>query len=228
MFHLPRRAAGAAPAGVNAAGQATPVPSAWMQGRRVTQLLVGLVLYGIGVGVVLVAGLGVDPWTVLAQGLSIRTGIGIGWITNILGLIVLAFWIPLRQKPGVGTVANIFVVGTALQLALPLIPRPQSLLESGAMLVSGVLIVGIAGGLYIGARFGPGPRDGLMTGISARWGWPLWTARTLVEVTVLIIGWTLGGTVGVGTLVYAAAIGPVSHAALRVLDTRRSPFRRQA
>ena len=227
MFHLPRRVSGATLAGATAAGTAAPVPSAWMQGRRVTQLIVGLVLYGIGVGVVLVAGLGVDPWTVLAQGLSIRTGIGIGWITNILGLIVLAFWIPLRQKPGVGTVANIFVVGTALQLALPLIPRPQNLLESGVMLVSGVLIVGIAGGLYIGARFGPGPRDGLMTGISARWGCPLWTARTLVEVTVLIIGWTLGGTVGVGTLVYAAAIGPVSHAALRILDTRRTPFRRR-
>ena len=227
MFHLPRRVSGATLAGATAAGTAAPVPSAWMQGRRVTQLAVGLVLYGIGVGVVLVAGLGVDPWTVLAQGLSIRTGIGIGWITNILGLIVLAFWIPLRQKPGVGTVANIFVVGTALQLALPLIPRPQNLLESGVMLVSGVLIVGIAGGLYIGARFGPGPRDGLMTGISARWGWPLWTARTLVEVTVLIMGWTLGGTVGVGTLVYAAAIGPVSHAALHILDTRRTPFRRR-
>ena len=196
-------------------------PSVAFQARRITQLMVGLVLYGVGVAVVVVAGLGVDPWTVLAEGLALRTGIGLGWITNILGLAVLALWIPLRQRPGIGTVANIFVVGTALQLALPLIPTPQNLLESIAMLLGGVALVGVAGGLYIGARFGPGPRDGLMTGISARWGWPLWAARTVVEVTVLAIGWTLGGTVGVGTLVYALSIGPVSHAALRLLDTRR-------
>lgn len=191
------------------------------QVRRITQLAVGLVFYGVGVAVVVVAGLGVDPWTVLAEGLALRTGIGLGWITNIIGLAVLALWIPLHQKPGVGTVANIFVVGTALQLALPLIPAPQNLLQSIVMLLAGVALVGVAGGLYIGARFGPGPRDGLMTGISARWGWPLWLARTVVEVTVLAIGWTLGGTVGVGTVVYALAIGPVSHAALRVFDTRR-------
>ena len=191
------------------------------QVRRITQLAVGLVFYGVGVAVVVVAGLGVDPWTVLAEGLALRTGIGLGWITNIIGLAVLALWIPLHQKPGVGTVANIFVVGTALQLALPLIPAPQNLLQSIVMLLAGVALVGVAGGLYIGARFGPGPRDGLMTGISARWRWPLWLARTVVEVTVLAIGWTLGGTVGVGTVVYALAIGPVSHAALRVFDTRR-------
>ena len=183
--------------------------------------MVGLVFYGVGVAVVVVAGLGVDPWTVLAEGLALRTGIGLGWITNIIGLAVLALWIPLRQRPGVGTVANIFVVGTALQCALPLIPQPENLLQSIAMLLGGVALVGVAGGLYIGARFGPGPRDGLMTGISARWGWPLWLARTVVEVSVLAIGWTLGGTVGIGTVVYALAIGPVSHAALRVFDTRR-------
>jgi uncharacterized membrane protein YczE len=196
-------------------------PSVAFQARRITQLMVGLVLYGVGVAVVVIAGLGVDPWTVLAEGLALRTGIGLGWITNILGLAVLALWIPLHQRPGIGTIANIFVVGTALQFALPLVPTPQNLLESIAMLLGGVALVGVAGGLYIGARFGPGPRDGLMTGISARWGWPLWTARTVVEVTVLAIGWALGGTVGVGTLVYALLIGPVSHAALRLLDTRR-------
>ncbi len=190
--------------------------------RRVTQLMTGLVLYGVGVAVVVVAGLGVDPWTVLAEGLALRTGIGLGWITNIIGLAVLAVWIPLHQKPGVGTVANILVVGTALQFALPLVPTPENLLQSSGMLLAGVALVGVAGGLYIGARFGPGPRDGLMTGISARWGWPLWLARTAVEITVLTIGWTLGGTVGVGTLVYALSIGPVSHAALRVFDTRRA------
>lgn len=201
------------------------VPSLGHQTRRVAQLMVGLILYGVGVAVVVVAGLGVDPWTVLAQGLSVRTGIGLGWITNIIGLAVLCLWIPLHQKPGVGTLANILVVGTALQFALPLLPAPVNLLESAAMLVAGVALVGVAGGLYIGARFGPGPRDGLMTGISARWGVPLWLARTAVEVTVLAIGWALGGTVGVGTLVYALAIGPASHAALRVFDTRRVMLR---
>ncbi len=199
-----------------------PAPRPALRVHRVAQLLVGLVLYGVGVAVVVVAGLGVDPWTVLAQGLSVRTGIGLGWITNIIGLAVLALWIPLHQRPGVGTVANILLVGTALQFALPLLPAPGNLLESSIMLVIGVALVGLAGGLYIGARFGPGPRDGLMTGISARWGKPLWLARTAVEVTVLTIGWVLGGTVGVGTLVYALAIGPATHAALRVFNIRRA------
>ncbi|WP_100810807.1 MULTISPECIES: YitT family protein [unclassified Microbacterium] len=188
--------------------------------RRVTQLMIGLILYGVGVAVVVVAGLGVDPWTVLAEGLALRTGIGLGWMTNIIGLAVLALWIPLHQKPGVGTVANILVVGTALQFALPLVPTPENLLQASGMLLAGVALVGVAGGLYIGARFGAGPRDGLMTGISGRWGWPLWFARTAVEITVLTIGWALGGTVGVGTVVYALSIGPASHAALRVFDTR--------
>lgn len=216
MFLSPHRAARS-----SVRPGSSPARAGAHQVRRITQLAVGLVFYGVGVAVVVVAGLGVDPWTVLAEGLALRTEIGLGWITNIIGLAVLALWIPLHQKPGVGTVANIFVVGTALQLALPLIPAPQNLLQSIVMLLAGVALVGVAGGLYIGARFGPGPRDGLMTGISARWGWPLWLARTVVEVTVLAIGWTLGGTVGVGTVVYALAIGPVSHAALRVFDTRR-------
>jgi uncharacterized membrane protein YczE len=204
------------------AGPGVPaMRTAPLQVRRISQLMVGLVLYGVGVAVVVVAGLGVDPWTVLAEGLALRTGIGLGWITNIIGLVVLALWIPLRQKPGIGTIANILVVGTALQFALPLVPAPENFLQSAVLLVGGVALVGIAGGLYIGARFGPGPRDGLMTGISARWGWPLWAARTAVEVTVLAIGWALGGTVGVGTLVYALAIGPASHAALRLFDTQR-------
>lgn len=199
----------------------SPWPSTVGRARRSVQLISGLILYGAGVAVVVVAGLGVDPWTVLAQGLSLHTGIGLGWITNIIGLAVLALWIPLRQKPGIGTLLNILIVGTALQLSLPFVPTPENVWESSVMLLVGVALVGVAGGLYIGARFGPGPRDGLMTGISARWGTPLWLARTAVEVTVLAIGWALGGTVGVGTLVYALAIGPASHAALRVFDTRR-------
>lgn len=189
--------------------------------RRIVQLLVGLVLYGAGCALTLEAGFGVDPWTVFAQGLSIHTGIGIGWITNIVGFLVLLLWIPLRQRPGIGTVANILLVGTSIQATLAVIPPIQGLLPRIGVFAAGVVGVALASGLYIGARFGPGPRDGLMTGMHARLGWPVWLCRASVEVTVLIVGWLLGGTVGVGTLVFAASIGPLVHLALPLLDTRR-------
>ena len=189
--------------------------------RRVLQLLVGLFLYGFGCAMTIQAGLGVDPWTVLAEGLSLRTGIGIGWITNILGFFVLLLWIPLRQKPGVGTIANIALVGTSMQFALWILPTAQGPLVQFAELLGGVVVVAIASGLYIGAHFGPGPRDGLMTGMHARLGWPIWACRALVELSVLAIGWTLGGTVGIGTVLFAFLIGPLVHLALPLLDTRR-------
>jgi uncharacterized membrane protein YczE len=189
--------------------------------RRVTQLLIGLVLYGTGCALTIEAGLGVDPWTVLAQGISIHTGIGIGWVTNLLGFVVLLLWIPLRQKPGVGTIANILLVGTSMQIALGIIPPITGTVAQFAVLLSGILLVALASGLYIGAHFGPGPRDGLMTGMHARLGWPIWTCRALVELTVLLIGWLLGGTVGIGTVLFAALIGPLVHVALPLLDTRR-------
>lgn len=189
--------------------------------RRVIQLLVGLVLYGIGCAMTIQAGLGVDPWTVLAEGLSIRTGIGIGWITNILGFVVLLLWIPLRQKPGIGTIANILLVGTSMQAALWLIPPISGPFAQFAVLLGGIVVVAIASGLYIGAHFGPGPRDGLMTGMHGRLGWPIWTCRALVELSVLLIGWLLGGTVGIGTVLFAFLIGPLVHVALPLLDTRR-------
>ncbi|MBN9185896.1 MAG: hypothetical protein J0I97_10595 [Microbacterium sp.] len=189
--------------------------------RRIVQLLVGLVLYGAGCALTLEAGFGVDPWTVFAQGLSIHTGIGIGWITNIVGFLVLLLWIPLRQRPGIGTVANILLVGTSIQATLAVVPPVQGVVPRIAVFVAGVVSVAFASGLYIGARFGPGPRDGLMTGMHARLGWPVWLCRASVEVTVLIAGWLLGGTVGVGTLVFAASIGPLVHLALPLLDTLR-------
>lgn len=189
--------------------------------RRILQLLVGLVLYGAGCALTVEAGLGVDPWTVFAQGLSIHTGIGIGWITNIVGFLVLLLWIPLRQRPGIGTVANILLVGTSMQAVLWLVPPISGLTAQIGMLLGGILLVAIASGLYIGARFGPGPRDGLMTGLNARLGWPIWVCRALVEVSVLAIGWALGGTVGVGTVLFAALIGPLVHLALPLLDTAR-------
>jgi uncharacterized membrane protein YczE len=189
--------------------------------RRVIQLLVGLFLYGAGCALTIEAGLGVDPWTVFAEGLSIHTGIGIGWITNIVGFLVLLLWIPLRQRPGVGTVANILLVGTSIQVVLWLVPPVSGPALQAAVLLAGILLVAVASGLYIGARFGPGPRDGLMTGMNARLGWPIWVCRAIVELTVLIVGWMLGGTVGIGTILFAALIGPLVHIALPLLDTRR-------
>jgi uncharacterized membrane protein YczE len=184
---------------------------------RILRLLIGLCLYGFGCALTIAAGLGVDPWTVFAEGLSRVTGIGVGWITNIVGLGVLLLWIPLRQRPGVGTVANILLVGTSIQVSLTFLPHPDTLLWQALMLVGGVVTVAAASGLYIGARFGPGPRDGLMTGIHARFGWPIWASRLAVEGTVLVAGWLLGGTVGIGTVVFALGIGPLVHVAMRLL-----------
>lgn len=194
--------------------------------RRVIQLLIGLVLYGVGCAMTVEAGLGVDPWTVLAEGLSIRTGIGIGWMANILGFFVLLLWIPLRQKPGAGTIANILVVGTSMQFVLWVFPPVSGIFSQFAVLLGGIVIVAVASGLYIGAHFGPGPRDGLMTGMHKRLGWPIWACRALVELTVLLIGWLLGGTVGIGTVLFAFLIGPLVHLALPLLDTRRNAARR--
>lgn len=196
--------------------------------RRVIQLLVGLFLYGAGCALTVEAGLGVDPWTVFAQGISIHTGIGIGWITNIVGFLVLLLWIPLRQKPGVGTIANILLVGTSMQVVLWIVPPVSGFVLQAGVLLAGIVLVALASGLYIGAHFGPGPRDGLMTGMHARLGWPIWMCRALVEVTVLVVGWFLGGTVGIGTILFAVLIGPLVHVALPLLDTRSATARGSA
>jgi uncharacterized membrane protein YczE len=186
--------------------------------RRILQLLIGLMLYGAGCALTVRAGWGVDPWTVFAEGISIHTGIGIGWVTNILGGLVLLAWIPLRQKPGIGTVANVALVGTSMQATLALVPAAPGLWSGGVMLIGGILLVALASGLYLGTAFGPGPRDGLMTGLHRRLGWPIWLCRLLVESTVLVAGWILGGTVGVGTVIFAVCIGPLVHRALPLFD----------
>ncbi len=177
--------------------------------RRVAQLLVGLFLYGIAIALMVRAGIGVSPWDVLAQGVSFKTGIPFGLVTNIVGLVVLAFWIPLRQKPGLGTVLNVLLVGPSAQLGLWLIPQQTELWAQVLLFASGLLLLAIATGLYIGPKLGPGPRDGLMTGLHARTGRPIWAVRTAIEVTVLIIGWFLGGDVGIGTLAFALLVGPL-------------------
>ena len=179
--------------------------------RRVLQLLIGLPLYGAGCALTIAAGFGVDPWTVFAEGVALRTGIGVGWVTNIIGLLVLLLWIPLRQRPGVGTIANILLVGTSMQGTLAVLPPIDGFFPRVLLFVGGVLAVALASGLYIGSRFGAGPRDGLMTGLVARGVGSIRVVRTVIELTVLGIGWLLGGVVGVGTVVYAVAIGPLLH-----------------
>jgi uncharacterized membrane protein YczE len=178
--------------------------------RRLIQLLAGLVLYGISDSMLLLAGLGLDPWDVLHQGLSRRTGIPTGTWVIIVGALVLLLWIPLRQRPGVGTLCNVVLIGAVIDVVLAVVAPPHSLPVRAVVMVSAVVLNGVATGLYIGAGLGPGPRDGIMTGFAAR-GHSLRVVRTAIEATVLLAGWLLGGTVGVGTVVYAACIGPLAH-----------------
>ena len=179
-------------------------------GRRLTQLYAGLVLYGASASLLLLAGLGNDPWDVLHQGLSRQTGLGTGTWTIIVGAIVLLAWVPLRQRPGLGTISNVVVIGLVMEAMLAAFPPAHGLDVQIPLMLAGVVLNGAATGLYIGASFGPGPRDGLMTGLAAR-GLSLRAVRTAIELTVLTGGAVLGGTVGVGTVVYALAIGPLAH-----------------
>lgn len=178
--------------------------------RRLLQLFAGLLLYGASDSLLVLAGLGLDPWDVFQQGLARHSGIPIGTWSILVGIGVLGFWVPLRQRPGLGTVANAVVIGSTMDVILAIAPTPHAAWLRWAVMVSGVGLNGVATGLYIGAGLGPGPRDGLMVGLAAR-GHSLRLVRTLIEVTVLGAGWLLGGTVGVGTLAYAAAIGPLAH-----------------
>ncbi|MEV4052058.1 hypothetical protein AB0J55_12825 [Amycolatopsis sp. NPDC049688] len=192
-----------------------------MKTRRVTQLLTGLVLYGISDALVVAAGLGVEPWDALAQGLTRTIGLSIGVWTNIIGAAVLLLWIPLRQKPGIGTLCNVLLVGTAMDLTLAVLPPLPALWLRWAVLVAGIVLNGFATGLYLGARAGPGPRDGLMTGLAAR-GHPIWAVRWGIELAVLLVGFLLGATVGIGTVLYACAIGPLAQLFMPMLDTDRA------
>lgn len=171
--------------------------------------MVGLALYGIAEGLMVQATIGVGPWTVLAQGISRQTGAGVGWLTNVIGLAVLLLWIPLRQKPGIGTVLNVLTVGTAIEATVTWFPAPEPLLLRVPLFAAGLVLLALASGVYIGARLGPGPRDGLMTGLHARTGRPIWQCRAAVELSVLAVGWLLGGNVGVGTVAFALGIGPL-------------------
>jgi uncharacterized membrane protein YczE len=173
-----------------------------------------LALYGFSMALQIRAALGLDPWDVLHEGLMKITGLTFGTITAIVGALVLFAWIPLRQRPGIGTVSNVLLIAVAVDLSLWILRTPASLPGQIGMLLAGVVLNGFATAAYIGARLGPGPRDGLMTGFAARSKYSLRLIRTAIEVTVLAAGWLLGGTVGVGTVVYALAIGPLAQAFL--------------
>jgi uncharacterized membrane protein YczE len=185
--------------------------------RRLAQLYAGLVLYGASMALQIRAGLGLDPWDVLHQGVSERSGLSFGTVVIVTGALVLLAWIPLRQRPGVGTVSNVFVIGVAVDATLAVLPAAGSTPVAAAMLLAGVGLNGVGGGAYIGAGLGPGPRDGLMTGLVRRTGRSVRLVRTSIELTVLVAGAALGGTVGVGTVLYALAIGPLVHLTLPAL-----------
>ncbi|GIM86130.1 membrane protein YczE [Salinispora arenicola] len=179
--------------------------------RRLTQLYAGLTLYGVSMALLIRSGLGLDPWDVFHQGLAGHTGLSFGTVTIAVGTLVLLLWIPLRQRPGLGTVSNVVVVGLVVDATLALLPADLPLATRTALLVGGIVANGAATGLYLGARLGPGPRDGLMTGFVARRPrFSIRLVRTTIEVAVLGLGWLLGGTVGPGTVAYALSIGPLT------------------
>ena len=196
--------------------------------RRLIQLFAGLVLYGISDSMLLLAGLGVDPWDVLHQGLARRIGLQTGTWAIIVGVGVLVLWVPLRQRPGFGTLCNVVLIGLVIDMVLAIVAPPRALPARAAVMVSGVVLNGVATGMYIGAGLGPGPRDGLMTGFAAR-GHSVRVVRTGIEAAVLAMGWLLGGTVGVGTVVYAVCIGPLAHVFVPLFarDRKRDRHRHQ-
>jgi len=195
---------------------------------RITQLVVGLCLYGLGIALMVRAGIGVAPWDVLSQGIAAHTPLSFGLATNAIGAVVLLLWWPLRQKPGLGTVLNVLLIGPAAQFGLWLLPVVEGLSLRLPLFAAGLLLIAVATGLYIGARLGPGPRDGLMTGLHARSGWPIWQVRSLIEGSALLAGWLLGGNVGPGTLAFALLIGPLCGMTLSWFGIGRPPVAAQA
>lgn len=189
--------------------------------RRFATLLVGLFLYGIGISLMVRAQLGVAPWDVLSLGIEHQTGWNFGLITVGLSGVVLLLWIPLRQWPGVGTVLNALLVGPSANIGFLLFPETDNLWLKIPYLLIGILTIGAATGLYIGSHFGPGPRDGLMTGVVRRSGWKIWQVRSGIEIIVLAIGWALGGNVGIGTVLFAFGIGPICNFTIPWLSMSR-------
>lgn len=177
--------------------------------RRLTQLVLGLTLYGVSMAMMVRSGLGLDPWDVFHYGIARYVHLSFGTVVILVGALVLLLWIPLRQWPGLGTLTNVVLIGLATDATLNLLAAPRPLAARGALLLGGIVLNGLAGALYIGSQFGPGPRDGLMTGLVRRTGRSVRLVRTSIELTVLGVGWLLGGVVGLGTILYAVLIGPI-------------------
>ncbi|MGT2460646.1 membrane protein YczE [Sinomonas atrocyanea] len=194
---------------------------------RLVRLYVGLAAYGLAIALLLRSGLGSSPWDVLSQGVARTAGLSFGATTVAVSVLVLAAWIPLRQRPGWGTLSNTLLIGVFADLGLAWIPAPPEgalhLLWQCSVLAGGLVLLALASALYIGARLGPGPRDGLMTGLVARTGRPVWMVRCAIELTVVLAGWLLGGTVGIGTAVFAFGIGPLIQAAMRLMRVDLGP-----
>ncbi len=206
---------------MDAPGKTNPIPLRHRFVRRFAQLQVGLVVYGVSLALLVRAHLGLDPWDVFQQGISRHTGLSFGTVVCAVGALVLLLWIPLRQRPGLGTISNVLVIGVAADVALHVIPDAEAWWLRGALMAGGVLLNAVATALYLGARMGPGPRDGLMTGLSERFGWlSIRVARTSIELTVLAAGFLLGGTVGVATVLYAFGIGPLTQWFLPLFSIR--------
>lgn len=203
------------------------------------RLLVGLVLFGFGIALMVEASLGLGPWEALNQGIARQTGLAIGTVSILLGIPILALWWPLGERPGIGTLCNVVLIGTATNVGIAVLPTPAAdpagatvadMAASAArvgMMLGGVLVIALGSGLYLSTDLGPGPRDGLMTGVHHRFGWSIRRSRTLIELVVLGIGWALGGTVGLGTVVFALGIGPLVQVVLGVVDREGRMGRRR-
>jgi uncharacterized membrane protein YczE len=191
---------------------------------RLPRLMLGLVLFGLGIALMVEAGLGLGPWEALNQGIAVQTGQQIGTISVLLGIPILALWWPLGERPGIGTLLNVVSIGTATNVAIAVLPTPstagtpEAIALRVVVMLLGVAIIALGSALYLSTDLGPGPRDGLMTGIHHRFGWSIRRSRTVVELIVLAIGWALGGTVGLGTIVFALGIGPLVQVMLGIVD----------
>ena len=185
---------------------------------RLPGLLLGLLTFGLGIALMVQAGLGLGPWEALHQGLGRLTGLELGTVSVVLGLPILLLWWPLGERPGIGTILNVLLIGTSTNLGIAVLPPAVGVPGQVAMMLAGVVTIGIGSGLYLGADLGAGPRDGLMTGIHHRFGWSIRRSRTLIELSVLGAGFLLGGTIGVGTLVFALGIGPLVQLFLAIFD----------
>jgi uncharacterized membrane protein YczE len=191
--------------------------------RRLVQLYAGLCLYGFAGALQVRSKLGLDPWDVFHQGIGNHVGLRIGTVLIIVGAAVLLLWIPLRQWPGLGTLSNVVLIGLSMNWSLDLLPHSAPLGVRIGEMLSGIGLLAVATGMYIGASFGPGPRDGLMTGLARRTGRSIRLVRTGIEITVLAAGWLLGGTVGIGTVAFAVAIGPLAQIFLPLFDCAPEP-----